>query len=100
MMNYEFFCSPLLFDNGQEATDTIYSDRLYMWDSQKHDQLCEKHFGNKGQYWSNRKPESVEAFLRDYLGEDGLILCRIEQQKNVSTGYPVWRFDFKKATSS
>ena len=86
--------TPCLFDNGQKATDTVYSDRLYQWDSKKHDELCTKHFGNTGQYWDNRKPEEIEAFLRDYCNEPKIVLCRIEQHENRATGYPLWRIDY------
>lgn len=85
---------PCIFDNGQKATTTIYSDRLYQWDHKKHDKLCKKYFGNEGQNWSNRNPEIIEKFLRDYMDNQFVVLCRIEEDINSSTGYPIWRFDF------
>jgi hypothetical protein len=84
------------FDNGQKSTDTVYSDRLMQWDFAKHDELCQKHFGNKGQIWSSREPEKIEAFLRDYTGNQNIVLCRVEELENKHNGYPYWRFDFKK----
>lgn len=86
--------SPVIFNSGQKATSTVYSDRLYRWDYKKHDELCKKHFGNEGQHWSNRGSEQIEAFLRDYVGDQSLVLCRIEEHENKATGYPVWRFDY------
>jgi hypothetical protein len=72
-----------------------YSDRLYQQDSKKHDELCLKHFGNKGQYWDQRSPAKIEAFLIDYLDcfED-VKLVRICEGCNQATGYPYWRFDY------
>lgn len=84
------------FNNGEVATDTVYSDRLYQWDYKKHNDLCQKHFGNQGQYWGSRRPEQIEAFLRDYIDDQTIVLCRIEKHENRATDYPVWRFDFKK----
>ena len=43
----------------EEATSTIYSDRLTMWNWDKHNRLCEKHFGNKGQLWNYRDPKKI-----------------------------------------
>lgn len=82
------------FDNGQKATDTVYSDRLFQWDHAKHDEICRRIWGNEGQFWGQRKPEEIEQFLCEYFGMN-VRLCRIEQDENKSTGYPLWRFDFK-----
>lgn len=85
-----------IFDNNIKATDTVYSDRLHQWDYKKHNELCKKHFGNQGQYWNNRSPEKIQDFLRDYTDNPNLILCKIEEHENKATGYPLWRFDYKK----
>ncbi len=82
------------FIGPRKGNHTVYSDRLYMWDSEKHDSLCTKHFGNTGQYWSDRQPKLIEAFLRDYLDKPSLVLTRVEEHCNVSSGYPVWRLDY------
>ena len=87
--------SPYIYNNGIEPNDTVYSDRLFQWDSKKYNKLCKKHFGDESQYWSNREPQKIESFLRDYIGNKKIILCRIEQQENKSTGYPLWRIDYK-----
>ena len=81
---------------NKEANNTIYSDRLLQWDFAKHDRLCEKHFGNKGQYWNSREPKLIEAFLRDWLVDQNLKLIFVMEYCNVSSGYPCWRFDFKQ----
>jgi hypothetical protein len=76
------------------VTHTVYSDRLVQWDYDKHGDLCLKHFGNKGQYWDSREPSKIEAFLRDYLDEENLVLIKITQHCNQSNGYPCWQFDY------
>jgi len=81
---------------NKEATSTIYSDRLLQWDFDKHDELCMKHFGNEGQYWNDRDPKKIEAFLRDWTDDQTLKLIFVMEYCNVSSGYPVWRFDYSK----
>jgi len=78
----------------QKASSTIYSDRLLQWDFAKHDRLCQKHFGNKGQLWDRREPKLIEAFLRDWCDDKNLTLVMVMEYCNQSSGYPVWRFDF------
>jgi len=48
-----------------------YSDRLLEADWDKHNRLCQKHFGDEAQWWHSRSPEKIEAFLRDYFGACG-----------------------------
>lgn len=93
-MEYSHCYAPCLFDNGQNPTSTVYSDRLLQWDYDKHNELCRKHFGNEGQYWKNRQPEKIEAFLRDWMNDQSVVLCRIEEHTNQSNGYLLWRFDY------
>lgn len=83
----------VIINKDIKANDTIYSDRLYQWHSQKHDDLCEKYFHNQGQYWDDREPELIQSFLSDYLGHN-IILTKITREENASTGYPYWKFDF------
>ncbi len=89
-------CVPCLFNNRKEAAHTVYSDRLHQWDSKKHNELCKKHFGDESQYWSGRKPQLIESFLKDYLDDESVVLCKIEEHENQSSGYPLWRFDYNK----
>lgn len=76
------------------ATNTVYTDRMFGWDSKKHDALCKKHFGDVSQYWNSRSPELIEAFLRDYMDRSDLQLVAITEHCNQATGYPLWRFDY------
>jgi len=81
---------------NEEANGTIYSDRLLQWDFDKHDALCMKHFGNKGQYWNDRDPKKIQAFLRDWTDNQKLKLIFVMEYCNQSSGYPVWRFDYSQ----
>ena len=83
---------------NREANGTIYSDRLLQRDFNKHDRLCEKHFGNRGQYWDKREPSQIEAFLRDWTECKDLKLILVMQYCNQSSGYPLWRFDYHTPT--
>ena len=96
--NYDGF---VLWRGGlnSEANSTICSDRLLMWDYDKHNKLCQKHFGNEGQYWNQREPKLIEAFLRDWTEDKELKLVFIMEYCNASSGYPCWRFDFKTTGS-
>ena len=57
--SYESFVS--WEKSGHKATGGVYTDRLIQWDSDKHDELCQRHFGNKGQYWDKRGPSEIEG---------------------------------------
>lgn len=81
-------------DSSVKPNGTIYTDRLLQWDFKKHDLLCEKHFGNRGQCWEGRAPKKIEAFLRDWCENDGLQLAAVIEYCNVATGYPTWRLDY------
>ena len=70
----------------------VYSDRLLQWDYNKHDKLCQKHFGNKSQYWDGRSFEKIESFLRDFFDDKELQLVGIMKGCNISSGYPYWIF--------
>jgi hypothetical protein len=79
---------------NEEANNTIYSDRLWQWDHKKTNKLCEKHFGDKSQYFNQRTPEQIEAFLRDYTNNPNLKLIFIMEYCHQSSGYPIWRFEY------
>lgn len=82
--------------SGKKADDTVYTDRMLGWDRKKHDELCQKHFGNTGQFWDNRDWGSIENFMKDWTGNDKLELVRVMQYCNHSSGYPTWRIDYLK----
>ena len=78
-----------------KTTDTVYSDRMLQWNSEKFN-ACHMHvFGDEGQYFDCRKPELIEQFLREYF-DFGLSLTGIEEGCNYSNGYPYWVFYFRR----
>ena len=79
-----------------EANNTIYTDRLSMWDYDKKERLMQKHFAKTGDWWNEYSPDQIEAFLRDWCDDPELKLRRVMQYCNVSSGYPLWRLDFKQ----
>lgn len=74
--------------------DGVYSDRLLQWDHDKCRSLMRKHFGNESDYYTNRSPKQIEAFLSELLGRS-IKLILIMECCNQSSGHPLWRFEFK-----
>ena len=94
--NYESFVTwQKKGTSKKDLNGAVYSDRLYQWDAKKHNELCQKHFGNEGQYWNEREPEKIEAFLRDYWEKPETELLMIMQGCNQSSGYPLWIFFYR-----
>lgn len=91
--SYEGFVT---YRNGKnsEANCTIYSDRLLRQDYEKARLLMKKHFGESGDYYSNREPQKIEDFLSEFLNKKVKIIF-IMEYCNQSDGYPYWRFDVK-----
>ena len=89
--SYDAYVQYKAADTYQHA---VYSDRLWQWDNKKYDELCKKHFGNQGQYWSSRGVEQIQAFLRDYNDNQELVLVGIMEGCNASDGFPYWVFMF------
>lgn len=85
------------YKNGQkeDITGSRYSDRLLQWDYKLTRDLMQKHFGESGDIYSDREPEKIEKFLRERLNEPNLRLIAIQQECNVSNGFPVWWFGYK-----
>lgn len=91
--SYEPFLTNRLLPQSQ-ANSSVYSDRLYQWDSEKFNKLCLKHFGDQGQCFYDREVTKIEAFLREYNNKPELQLVSIEQGCHVSNGYPFWVFHY------
>ncbi len=81
--------------NDETPDSGVYTDRLIQQNRELHNILCQKHFGDKRQYWTDRDPKKVEAFLRDWTGDKELKLIFIMQYCKGYSGYPTWRLDFK-----
>lgn len=95
--DYPYSYDPfVVWDNRQDAKaeSAVYSDRLLQWDYDKTRELSKKHFGESGDYYSRRRPESIEAFLCDYFGKK-IKLAMIMECCNVSSGYPIWIFYYQ-----
>lgn len=86
----------VLWDSGEQGDSCYYSDHMFTHNHEKYNELCLKHFGDTGQYWSGRDINKIQDFLRDYMCDRHLVLVRVEQHKNYSTGYPYWYFVFKR----
>lgn len=71
---------------------TVWSDRILRSDYDKCNRLTELHFGTKGQNWTGRPLEKVEAFFKDYFDQPDLRLDLFMEYCNQSSGFPVWRF--------
>ena len=91
--SYDGFVTYRNGDNN-ETNGTVYTDRLLDWDYRRTRELQTKHFGNQGDYWDRFKPEAIQVFLCDYM-EKPVKLVLIMQYCNQSSGYPVWRLDYK-----
>jgi len=83
----------ILFGDKKKNSQAVYSDRLYQWDYKKYNELCEKHWGNKGQYFDRRSPDTIEKFLSDYMGKK-VSLTMVVEWCNVATGYPLWSLHY------
>jgi hypothetical protein len=79
-------------DHGDSG---VYTDRLSQWDYEKTRALQKKHFGNDGDWWDRRPASQIEAFLRDWEGDPELELVLVLKCCNVSSGYPLWYFEFR-----
>ncbi len=81
------------YRNGEnnETKEVLYSDRLLQWNHEKTRKLMKKHFKNDGDYYSQRAPKDIEAFLSEYLEKD-IKLILIMEGCNQSSGYPYWVF--------
>ncbi len=80
----------------KDITSGVYSDRLFQWDCNKFNRLCEKYWGNTSQWFNLRSHKEIELFLREYLELSDLKLLMIEQMCNVSNGFPLWYFSYTK----
>lgn len=92
--NYDAYMQYLADDHQLLKGSTVYTDRMLQWDYEKTNNLMQKHFGNQGQYWDDREPEVIEAFLRDWRQDPNLRLIAVIEYCNQASGYPVWRLDY------
>jgi hypothetical protein len=79
----------------EEATATVYTDRLLEWDYDLTRKLQKEHFGNDGDYYDKRSAAKIQEFLRERLTRPTIEVVCVMEYCNQSTGYPTWRIDYK-----
>lgn len=100
-LTHPYSYDPITTWTGNAKPDgSVYTDRLFQWGPEKHDQLCIKHFGDRSQYWGSRSVSAIQAFLRDYLDAPELVLCEVQEHCNQATGYPCWFLAYRKHPDS
>lgn len=80
----------IIWHNGKKAKGSVYTDRLYQWDYEKHNKLCKKYFGNESQYWSDRKQKDIEKFMQEFNDDETINVVALAETCNVSNGFPIW----------
>lgn len=80
------------FDKGK--CNSVDSDRLYQWDSEKYNKCRKEVFNDKGQYFYQADSNKIEKFLSLYF-EKEIKLTAVVQNCNVSSGFPYWTFFFE-----
>ena len=92
--NKDKYGGVIQFDNNAEPKHSVYSDRMYGWNSKKYNECCRSIWNDESQvFYDDRTPEEVERFLRAYTEDETLTLCRIIRYERID-GYSVWRFDY------
>ena len=79
-----------------EGATGVYSDRMFQQSPSKFNVCCQEVWGNTGQYFDSRCPYEIEKFLQLYYEDLTIKLTWIVEDCNVSNGYPLWYFQFKR----
>lgn len=80
---------------SKECNGSEYTDRLAEW-YPKYREIGLRIFdGYHRWFGSGCSGEKIEAFLRELMDDPTLTLTRVVEYCNASSGYPVWRVDFK-----
>ena len=88
--SYSRFC---IYKNGFKPTDScVFSDRLSR--KENYDKIFREVLG-LGQYYSDKRPEKIEEFLRQLFEQPDIVLTGIEEECNYSDGYPYWLLYFR-----
>lgn len=69
----------------------VYSDRLRLWDNKKFNVCSILVWGKVVSNLGEKKSKALEEFLSLYFGKE-LILSKVVEYCNVSSGAPYWRF--------
>jgi hypothetical protein len=89
--SYDGYVLDRLLPND-EINTTLYSDRL-IHQYPNFSGLKKEIMGDGGHTFYNFDNEKLELFLQKLIKNDTLKLGLIMQYCNVSSGYPLWRFD-------
>lgn len=87
--------SGVLFGTGEQATGTVYLDRLYQWDTEKYNRCAEKHFGDRRQSLGRTTPQQTQDFLSDYLGRS-VVVVKITRTTGYFDGYWYYQIDYRE----
>jgi hypothetical protein len=93
-------CTWAILGNKREKIDAmvnrggIYSDHLYLNDTDKYNMACRSVWNNEGQVFDNRRPKDIEKMLQHYYDDNKIKLYKVVKSCNASTGYPLWYFGF------
>jgi hypothetical protein len=92
--------SPILryqAEGDPKGQTTTYHDRMMQWDYDKYGDSAEAAGFNpprKQMGLERESPETLEKFLRIYFDDDSIKLIRMIEYCNMSSGYPIYRFDY------
>lgn len=84
------------FTNGMAGNGYNDSDHLWFADADKYNEVSRRLFGDKSHWWGGRTAAQVEIFLREFFDNPKLILVQIQKMYNVSNGFPIWGFSYKR----
>lgn len=85
-----------VWGSRDEKASGVYSDRMFQQDPIKFNKCYQEVWGNTGQYFDNRYSCEIERFLQLYYEDISIKLTWIVEDCNVSNGYPLWYFQFKR----
>ena len=75
---------------------SVYSDRMYQWDSEKFNSCMRKHTGTESQLWNSISPAKLQNMFREYFDKPNLKLVRIFNGCNHGNGNPLYLVHYKE----
>lgn len=79
----------VMFMNSDEPTDTVYHYSMMKSDLDRYGKLAKRHFKSGGQMgWHAHDIKTIQAFVRDFLGDQSIVICRLICYVNRKRGYP------------
>lgn len=77
----------------------IYSDRMFSQNPDRYNSSMLEIFENTSQCFDNKSPMKIEKFLQVFYKDKSLVLTKIIESCNQSSGFPLWYFAFSKKKS-